>query len=534
MTISNLSGIYLDFLHYMRLKSMYYRPVPKFLCVKGILFFSFWQSVAISTLVAAGVITSLGPYTHPENVSVGLNDLLICIEMPFFAIAHNYAFSFHDFINEKHTFVARMPMYRAFRDAFGAKDVIEDSKATLRGEGMDYREFEPVEGLMHQGVGLENRIRAGLRYSGGGRKKYWLPKTVEGSRPSGRAEGMVRGISGDESVHAPLLEHQAGSGVHLAPDMMEEEAETIWDAAENGYELPFGDIDETDEELFDHSKKYLFGDYNYPTIDVSSESARITIWIEEERVLRDEMGAWFSPIRGSKGVEAMKQREGFAWQGYGAVGNSSTKPLVPPSQDGKRSGAFYGGSSEERIIDHEQERITAASGDSKGVVMKWTRVQRNDNGGGSRSRTTSHTRNNEAGARVHTVVAGTNSSGSSPRVGSLPVMSRTSSRSGVMANADAVDLVVEDSESRELGSHERRKVDPSVRGSMLKKVYERDFLADGEVTEGADVSGPEEVTISKVKAKTDGNKFYEDTEWTKNAVPAYRYDDIPDDHNPWA
>jgi hypothetical protein len=157
----------------MSLTPLACRPVPKFLCVKGILFFSFWQSVVISALVAAGVIPRLGPYTNPENVSVGLNDLLICIEMPFFAIAHNYAFSYHDFIDTNHSFVARMPMYYAFRDAFGAKDVVEDSKATLRGEGMDYREFEPAEGLMHQGVGLENRIRAGLRYSRGGRKKYW-------------------------------------------------------------------------------------------------------------------------------------------------------------------------------------------------------------------------------------------------------------------------------------------------------------------------------------------------------------------------
>lgn len=29
-----------------------FRPVPKFLCVKGILFFSFWQGIAVSLLVS--------------------------------------------------------------------------------------------------------------------------------------------------------------------------------------------------------------------------------------------------------------------------------------------------------------------------------------------------------------------------------------------------------------------------------------------------------------------------------------------------
>ncbi|KAJ3519124.1 hypothetical protein NM688_g9349 [Phlebia brevispora] len=116
-----------------------FRPMPKFLCVKGILFFSFWQSLFISILVAAGAITKLGPYTDSEHISLGLTDLLVCLEMPFFAIAHQYAFSTRDFVDPNMKYVARMRMSYAFRDAFSLKDVVEDSKATLRGEGMDYQ-----------------------------------------------------------------------------------------------------------------------------------------------------------------------------------------------------------------------------------------------------------------------------------------------------------------------------------------------------------------------------------------------------------
>jgi hypothetical protein len=60
----------------------------KFLCVKGILFFSFWQSIAVSFLVAVHAIKKVGPYTDAEHMSLALVDSLICFEMPLFAIAH--------------------------------------------------------------------------------------------------------------------------------------------------------------------------------------------------------------------------------------------------------------------------------------------------------------------------------------------------------------------------------------------------------------------------------------------------------------
>src|SRR5690242_5726676 len=94
--------------------------------------------------------------------------------MPFFAFAHWFAFSHTDYIDKNLQYAARMPFYYAFRDAFGILDVLEDSRATLSG-GVSYRTFEPVEGGMHQGIGRERRIKAGLRYAKGGRQKYWLP-----------------------------------------------------------------------------------------------------------------------------------------------------------------------------------------------------------------------------------------------------------------------------------------------------------------------------------------------------------------------
>ncbi|TFK17733.1 DUF300 domain-containing protein [Coprinopsis marcescibilis] len=561
-----------------------FRPVPKFLCVKGILFFSFWQSVGISILVATNVITKLGPYTDPEHVSTGLNNLLICLEMPIFAFAHMYAFSYKDYIDVQHTFVARMPVYYAFRDSFGLKDVVEDSKATLRGEGMDYRAFEPAEGLMHQGEGRDRRIRAGLRYSKGGQSKYWLPK-IATSEPAGRGERFVNRaiskITGEErteSVHAPLLVSQERDVVHLAPDLMQHEDLSIWGNShvEDGYDLPF-DINDEDEELFEHSKRYLFGDYNYPCIDVSSESARLTIWDEEERVLRDERGAWFSPIRGAKGQEAIKNRDRPAWEGYGAVGSSE------PRQGGSRfneAGIRNDNQGSEvrqvrplrssRVIDLESDRIasTSSSRSKNDVHLKWTKSTSQ-----ATAPSTSRPRPSSAASS-----SGSGSSGPSRLLRSPPtVLSRSNSSQSHTPSPvlppDAVDLVIEDPKATEDElSHERRKGEPSVNpASGLKKVYRRGFEVEDKHEDGR-IRGEVEVEdrsghdpARRVDAgeqiihniQTSGSPGEDDASaasrsrspWDDNQpvvaraqtpplharVNAYHFDDIPGpDNNPWA
>jgi len=287
-------------------------PMPKFLCVKGILFFSFWQATGVSLLASVGVIRRLGPYTDKEHISLGLTDTLICLEMPFFAIAHFVAFSHRDYVDKKLAYVGRMPMRHAFQDSFGFKDVLEDAIATLNGQGMDYREFEPSEGHMHRGLGRERRIRAGLRYSQGGRGKYWLPQSAASSRWEHSPEG---------GVSAPLLSEDAEDAIHDPSSSVDESFMAA------GFDLPFGGYDSEDEELFASSRKYLFGDYNYPCIDASSEVARAQMWEEEERILNNERSAWFSDHHRHHGRGAM------AVTGYGAVGVSQ------PQQNKSRTDA---------------------------------------------------------------------------------------------------------------------------------------------------------------------------------------------------
>ncbi|KAF7295641.1 hypothetical protein MIND_01104300 [Mycena indigotica] len=503
-----------------------FRPVPKFLCVKGILFFSFWQALFISILVSAGAISHLGPYTRDEDkdtIALALTDLLICIEMPMFAIAHAYAFSYTDFVDSTTIYAARMPMYYALRDAFGLKDVVADSRATLRGEGMDYREFEPSEGYMHQGEGRDRRIRAGLRYADGGRRKYWLPQPAERTHVGGETGGRVRNALGNalghddglEDVHAPLLASQEEDVVHLAPDLVRhEENNSIWVGTvtnEEGYRLPFGDPDALgDEELFSQSRKFMFGDYNYPVLDVSSETARTRIWDEEERVLRDERSAWFSPVGGRPTLEA-RERQKPRWEGYGAVGETTTNA---PS----RTRSF--GPTDQRLVDHNDNFGPSHEAD---VKLRWTRSA-------ASSRTNSNTStSNAAAARARLAQAnrishrgsfGPNeSAASSPR--SPPSLGN--SRQSSVLPPDAVDLVVEE--------------DSGSTSPGLKRVYRRGFVDPEDGIEGeVEVQSPRSVEqgeeVAEAVIEELPGEGREDIVVRVRTPPVYAQ--VHEENNPWA
>ena len=65
-------------------------------CIKGVVFFTYWQSVMLAGLVYLGVIKATDTWTS-DNIAAGTQDILICIEMFAAAIAHCYAFKVEDF-----------------------------------------------------------------------------------------------------------------------------------------------------------------------------------------------------------------------------------------------------------------------------------------------------------------------------------------------------------------------------------------------------------------------------------------------------
>jgi Organic solute transporter Ostalpha len=69
----------------------------QFLCIKGVIFFTWWQSVIIFYLRAHGIIGNVGDWTS-RDVAYGLIDYCIVLEMVGFAIAHSYTFAYTEYL----------------------------------------------------------------------------------------------------------------------------------------------------------------------------------------------------------------------------------------------------------------------------------------------------------------------------------------------------------------------------------------------------------------------------------------------------
>lgn len=217
-----------------------FRPVPKFLCIKLIIFASYWQGFFLSILVWIGAIPDNVQGYTPDNLAAAIQDALICIEMPIFAVAHWYAFSWHDFADNS-ILSARMPLNHAFKDAFGVRDLIEDSKITFRGDTYGYRVFDSGDKVMAHEDSKSRlaRLKEGMRYERGGKGKYWIPKP------------------GEINTTTPLLGSN-GEASHNRPDLINENTHGTFEEPE---------LDADEDRLYAQARQLEYGDWNVSGMD---------------------------------------------------------------------------------------------------------------------------------------------------------------------------------------------------------------------------------------------------------------------------
>jgi len=96
-------------------------PLMKLLCIKAVLFLSFWQGMAISIAASFNMIHE-SAYNSLEQVEVELQDFLICVEMLFASVADRFAYNFEFFKKTS----SRTPTMTVLSDVFDPSDVIQD------------------------------------------------------------------------------------------------------------------------------------------------------------------------------------------------------------------------------------------------------------------------------------------------------------------------------------------------------------------------------------------------------------------------
>lgn len=233
-----------------------FRPLPKFLCIKLIIFASYWQGFFLSILQWFGAIPSNFQGYSQDNLAAAIQDALICCEMPIFAISHWYAFSWHDYADVTIS-AARLPVKYALRDAFGVRDLIEDTKETLGGKHYEYRVFDTGDDILaHEDSDSRvARMMEGMRYERGGKGKYWIPKP-------GGVNSRTPLLGGN------LIANQAGP--------MSNSFSRRGLADEEGFDsLGQAKLDPEDEKLFTSARTLEFGDWNVrPSFPCSSLSKK--------------------------------------------------------------------------------------------------------------------------------------------------------------------------------------------------------------------------------------------------------------------
>eukprot|EP00276_Gloeochaete_wittrockiana_P011374 CAMPEP_0184649704 /NCGR_PEP_ID=MMETSP0308-20130426/7113_1 /TAXON_ID=38269 /ORGANISM="Gloeochaete witrockiana, Strain SAG 46.84" /LENGTH=370 /DNA_ID=CAMNT_0027082629 /DNA_START=679 /DNA_END=1791 /DNA_ORIENTATION=- len=98
------------------------KPLPKFLSIKFVIFFSFWQGLVVSGLMKVHIIRQTASWTA-DDIGVGVQSFLICIEMTIAAVVHIYAFGYSDFRPaDRH----KSNIWKSVRHVISPRDLLVD------------------------------------------------------------------------------------------------------------------------------------------------------------------------------------------------------------------------------------------------------------------------------------------------------------------------------------------------------------------------------------------------------------------------
>jgi len=85
------------FYHLFHTELAPHKPLAKILCIKGVVFFSFWQGVVLQMLASAGIIRSEHIWLEISQIEAAYQNIFVCVEMVAFAVLQTYAFGVQEY-----------------------------------------------------------------------------------------------------------------------------------------------------------------------------------------------------------------------------------------------------------------------------------------------------------------------------------------------------------------------------------------------------------------------------------------------------
>lgn len=182
-----------------------FNPIGKFLCVKLIIFASYWQGVLLAILNFAGVLPPNDPYEQAgaPNIGISIQNALLCVELVAFAVGHWVSFTYRPFTISKVP-NGRLLLKYAIRDMMGIKDLVIDFRLTFYGDYYkDYKHFNSVDAsVAHPDASSRmSRINQGLRYSSDGKQKHWLAQQSQNTTNTQQSRNSIESTSERIAFH---------------------------------------------------------------------------------------------------------------------------------------------------------------------------------------------------------------------------------------------------------------------------------------------------------------------------------------------
>mmetsp|Transcript_34113 Transcript_34113/g.72662 ORF Transcript_34113/g.72662 Transcript_34113/m.72662 type:complete len:621 (-) Transcript_34113:163-2025(-) len=122
------------FYHATRSDLEWCNPWPKFLCIKGVVFMTFWQKMVLSLVVNIGMADKFDSQEDANEFIMQAQNFLICLEMLFSAVAHCFVFSPDEWAEgyrEREEARRRSATTRAFGDSVALGDFINDVRVVM-------------------------------------------------------------------------------------------------------------------------------------------------------------------------------------------------------------------------------------------------------------------------------------------------------------------------------------------------------------------------------------------------------------------